>query len=147
NEGTAMMAVFSPPGVSLEESNRIGLLAEQKIMEVPEVKSVSRRTGRAEQDEHAMGVNVSEIDNDFKPGSKRSRQDILDDIRNRIGQIPGVNINLGQPISHLIDHTLSGVSAQIAIKIFGSELETLRAKAAETKAALEGVKGLVDLRI
>ena len=147
NEGTAMIAVFSPPGVSLAESNRIGLLAEKKIMEVPEVKSVSRRTGRAEQDEHAMAVNVSEIDVDFKSDSRRGRQQILDDIRDRLSQIPKVAINVGQPISHLIDHTLSGVSAQIAIKIVGPDLETLRAKAAETKSALEDVNGLVDLRI
>lgn len=147
NEGTAMIAVYSPPGVSLTESNRIGLWAENKILEVAEVKSVSRRTGRAEQDEHAMGVNVSEIDVDFKPHPKRKRQEILDDIRDRLSQIPGVGINVGQPISHLIDHTISGVSAQIAIKIFGSDLETLRAKAAETKMALAGTKGLVDLRV
>ncbi len=147
NEGTAMIAVFAPPGISLTEANRIGLLAEKKIMEVPEIKSVSRRTGRAEQDEHAMGVNVSEIDVDFKPGSTRSRDAILNDIRARAGQIPGVSINVGQPISHLIDHTLSGVSAQIAIKIFGEDLETLRAKAAEVKSTLEGTKGLVDLRV
>jgi len=147
NEGTAMVAVFSPPGVSLAESNRIGLLAEQKLMEVPEIKSVSRRTGRAEQDEHAMGVNVSEIDIDFNPKIKRNRQQILDDIRGRISEIPNVSINIGQPISHLIDHTLSGVSAQIAIKIFGPDLETLRAKAAETKTALESIQGLVDLRV
>lgn len=147
NEGTAMIAVFSPPGVSLAESNRIGLLAEQKIMEVAEVKSVSRRTGRAELDEHAMGVNVSEIDVDFHPRMKRTRAEVLDDLRARVGAIPGVGINVGQPISHLIDHTLSGVSAQIAIKIFGSDLETLRAKAAEVKTALDGTRGLVDLRM
>ncbi len=147
NEGTAMIAVFSPPGVSLTESNRIGLLAEQKILEVPEVKSASRRTGRAEQDEHAMGVNVSEIDVDFKPDSKRKRQEILDAIRERVGEIPGVAINVGQPISHLIDHMLSGVSAQIAIKIIGNDLETLRAKAAETMVALGSTAGLVDLRV
>lgn len=147
NEGTAMIAVFSPPGVSLNESNRIGLLAEQKIMEVPEIKSVSRRTGRAEQDEHAMGVNVSEIDVDFKPEAERSREEILDDIRSRVGTIPGIGINVGQPISHLIDHTLSGVSAQIAIKIFGQDLATLRGKAAEVQTALSEVEGLVDLRV
>jgi CzcA family heavy metal efflux pump len=147
NEGTAMIAVFASPGISLTEANRIGLEAEKKIMQVPEIKSVSRRTGRAEQDEHAMGVNVSEIDVDFKADSKRSRDEILSDIRERVSQIPGVSINVGQPISHLIDHTLSGVSAQIAIKIFGDDLETLRAKAAEVKTSLEGTEGLVDLRI
>jgi CzcA family heavy metal efflux pump len=147
NEGTAMIAVFSPPGISLSEANRIGLLAEQKILEVPEIKSVSRRTGRAEQDEHAMGVNVSEIDVDFKSGTSRSREVILGDIRSRVSQIPGIGLNVGQPISHLIDHTLSGVSAQIAIKVFGQDLGILRSKAAEVKAALSDVKGLVDLRV
>lgn len=147
NEGTAMVAVFSPAGISLAESNRIGLLAEEKILQVPEVKSVSRRTGRAELDEHAMGVNVSEIDVDFKPDPQRRREEILDDIRHRVGSISGVGVNVGQPLSHLIDHTLSGVSAQIAIKIFGSDLETLRAKAAEARSALQDVKGLVDLRV
>lgn len=147
NEGTAMIAVFSPPGISLNEANKIGLLAETRIMEVPEVKSVSRRTGRAEQDEHAMGVNVSEIDVDFKSDSTRAREQILDDIRERVSTIPGIGINVGQPISHLIDHTLSGVSAQIAIKIFGHDLSVLRAKAAEVKAAIQDVDGLVDLRM
>ena len=89
NEGTAMIAVFSPPGISLQEANRVGLEAEKKIMEVAEVKSVSRRTGRAEQDEHAMGLNVSEIDVDFKEGSGRSREEILGDIRARVGRFPG----------------------------------------------------------
>ena len=147
NEGTAMIAVFSPPGVSLGESNRIGLEAERRIMEVPEVKSVSRRTGRAEQDEHAMGVNVSEIDVDFHAKLSRGRAEILDDIRSRLANIPGVGINVGQPISHLIDHTLSGVSAQIAIKIFGPSLEDLRALAQATRNTIEKTRGLVDLRV
>lgn len=147
NEGTAMVAVFAPPGISLKESNRIGLLAEQKIMEIPEVISVSRRTGRAEKDEHAMGVNVSEIDIDFKKDVFRSRETILNDIRERVAQIPGIGVNVGQPISHLIDHTLSGVSAQIAIKLFGNELSVLRSKAAEIKNVLKDTPGLVDLRV
>lgn len=147
NEGTAMIAVFAPPGTSLKASNDIGNLAEQKILEIPEIKSVSRRTGRAEQDEHAMGVNVSEIDVDFKSDSKRSREEILDDIRSRMSTIPGVGINVGQPISHLIDHMLSGVSAQIAIKIFGEDLAILRGKAAEVRTNLQPVSGLVDLRV
>ena len=150
NEGTAMIAVFAPPGISLAESNRIGRLAEKKIMEVDEVVSVSRRTGRAERDEHAMGVNVSEIDVDFKKdieGNGRSREEILNDIRERVAQIPGIGVNVGQPISHLIDHTLSGVSSQIAIKLFGHELSTLRAKAAEIKTVLKDTVGLVDLRV
>lgn len=147
NEGTAMISAYSPPGVSLAESNRIGLLVENKILEVPEVKSVSRRTGRAEQDEHASGVNVSEIDVDFKSDIKRSREVILNDIRDRASMIPGIAINVGQPLSHLIDHTLSGVSAQIAIKIFGDDLAILRSKAQQLKKTIESVPGLVDLRV
>lgn len=147
NEGTAMIAVFGPPGISLNEANRIGLEAERKILEVAEIKSVSRRTGRAEQDEHAMGVNVSEIDVDFKTDTTRSREEILNDIRARVATIPGVGVNVGQPISHLIDHTMSGVSAQIAIKVFGPDLTVLRAKGAEIKNALAETKGLVDLRL
>lgn len=147
NEGTAMIAVFSPPGTSLEESNKIGLLAEKKILEVPEVKSVSRRTGRSERDEHAMGVNVSEIDVDFEQKVSRSREEILNSIREKLSSIPKIGINVGQPISHLMDHTLSGVSAQIAIKIFGEDLDTLRLKAAELKSIISEVHGVVDLQV
>lgn len=147
NEGTAMIAIFSTPGTSLEESNKIGLLAEQKILEVAEVKSVSRRTGRSERDEHAMGVNVSEIDVDFKSNVSRSREEILNSIREKLSTIPKIGVNVGQPISHLMDHTLSGVSAQIAIKIFGEDLGTLRLKAAELKNIISEVHGIVDLQV
>ena len=151
NEGTAMIAVVAPPGISLTASNKIGVNAEAIILSVPEVKSVSRRTGRAELDEHAAGVNVSEIDVDFKPtknGSQREREDILNDIRDKLKErIPGVGVNVGQPISHLIDHMLSGVSAAIAIKIFGQDLATLREKSMEVQAAIADTPGLVDLRI
>ncbi|MCB0420606.1 MAG: efflux RND transporter permease subunit [Bdellovibrionales bacterium] len=147
NEGTAMIAVFSPPGTSLEESNRIGLVAEKRILEVPEVKSVSRRTGRSERDEHAMGVNVSEVDVDFKKDIKRSREEILNSIREKLATIPNIGVNVGQPISHLMDHTLSGVSAQIAIKIFGEDLDILRLKAAELKETISDIKGIVDLQV
>ncbi len=107
-----MVAVYSPAGISLAESNRIGLLAEQKILEVPEVKSVSRRTGELSKMNTPWVVNVSEIDVDFKSKYKRSRAQVLDDIRARVGSLPGVSINVGQPLSHLIDHMLSGVSSQ-----------------------------------
>ncbi len=147
NEGTAMIAIFSPPGINLDESNRVGGLAEEKILQVAEVKSVSRRTGRSERDEHAMGVNVSEIDVDFHKNVNRSREAILNDIRSKLSEIPGIGINVGQPISHLMDHTLSGVSAQIAIKIFGQDLDVLRLKAAELKDTISGTKGLVDLQV
>ncbi|MFW7380915.1 MAG: efflux RND transporter permease subunit [Oligoflexus sp.] len=148
NEGTAMIAVFAAPGTSLKASDRIGLAAELEIMKTPEIISVSRRTGRAEQDEHAMAVNISEIDVDFQADMKRSRDEVLDDIRKRVETIEGVQgVNVGQPLSHLIDHMLSGVSSQIAIKLFGPDLQTLRAKAAEIKRKIQDVPGLVDLRV
>lgn len=147
NEGTAMVAVAAAPGVSLEESNEIGAKAEAIMLSTPEIKSVSRRTGRAELDEHAMGVNVSEIDVDFHPGG-RPREVVLNEIRaNLKAQIPGVGVNVGQPISHLIDHMLSGVNAALAIKIFGPDLATLREKAIELEAAVKETPGLVDLRV
>lgn len=147
NEGTAMIAIIAPPGISLTESNNIGLTAEKIILETPEVKHVSRRTGRAELDEHAAGVNVSEIDVDFKP-SNRSRDTILNEIRLKLKEnLPDIGVNVGQPISHLMDHMLSGVNAAIAIKIFGQDLAILREKSIELKEAIENINGLVDLRI
>ncbi len=147
NEGTAMVAVIAPPGTSLTESNRLGLEAEKLLMQVPEVKTVARRTGRAELDEHAEGVNVSELDVDFHKNSKRSREEILGDMREKLEQVPGVGINIGQPISHRIDHLLSGVNAQIAMKIYGPDLQVLRTKAAELKDLVVKVPGLVDLQV
>lgn len=147
NEGTAMISLIAPPGTSLTESNRIGVQAESLILQAPEVKSVSRKTGRAEMDEHAMGVNVSEVDVDFYEGG-RPREVVLNEIRTRLKEtIPGIGVNVGQPISHLIDHMLSGVSAALAIKVFGPDLATLREKAYEIQAAIDGVNGLVDLRV
>ena len=146
NEGTATISMMAQPGISLEESNKLGHLAETLILKTPEVKSVSRRTGRAEQDEHAEGVHSSEVDVDFKEDG-RSREVVLAEIRKNLSAIDGVFINLGQPISHRLDHLLSGVRAQIAIKVFGPDLSTLRATAAEIKKALEGIKGLVDLQV
>lgn len=147
NEGTAMTALAAPPGISLTESNRLGQQAELVMMQTPEVKSVSRRTGRAELDEHAMGVNISEIDVDFKSGG-RDRETVLNEIRDRLTEkFPQLGISVGQPLSHLIDHMLSGVSAALAIKIFGSDLQTLREKAIEVQTAIDGTPGLVDLRV
>lgn len=146
NEGTATISMMAQPGISLDESNKLGLRAETLILKSPEVKSVSRRTGRAEQDEHAEGVHSSEIDVDFKDGG-RPREIVLSEIRKNLSSIEDVFINVGQPISHRLDHLLSGVRAQIAIKVFGSDLATLRAKAAEIKKTIEGTKGLVDLQI
>jgi CzcA family heavy metal efflux pump len=146
NEGTATITVLAQPGTSLTESNRIGTEAEKLIMKSPEVSSVSRRTGRAEQDEHAEGVHSSEIDVDFKVKG-RPRQIVLQEIRVNLSKLQNVYVNLGQPISHRLDHLLSGVKAQIALKIFGPDLNILRQKASEINIALEGTKGLVDLQI
>jgi Cu(I)/Ag(I) efflux system membrane protein CusA/SilA len=145
NEGTATVSVLAAPGVSLDASNELGTNAEKLILSVPEVVSVARRTGRAELDEHAEGVHSSEIDVDFK-SSSRPREIVLDEMRRKLETIPGVFTNIGQPISHRLDHLLSGVRAQIAIKVFGPDLAILRSKAAEIKKTIEETKGLVDLQ-
>ncbi len=146
NEGTATINVLSQPGISLNESNLAGTQAEELILSVPEVKSVARRTGRAELDEHAEGVHYSEIDVDFKKEG-RPREIVLNEIRTKLETLPNVYSSVGQPISHRLDHLLSGVRAQIAIKVFGPDLKTLRMKASEIFKNLEGLPGLVDLQI
>lgn len=147
NEGTATISVLAQPGISLAESNKMGTDIENILLTIPEVKSVARRTGRAELDEHAEGVHSSEIDVDFKENTARAREDVLAEIRSKLTAIQGININIGQPISHRLDHLLSGVRAQIAIKIFGTDFKILRAKAAEISNLLEGTQGLVDLQV
>ncbi|HYD68556.1 efflux RND transporter permease subunit [Azospirillum sp.] len=145
NEGTLTISMVLNPGISLAESNRVGLAAERLIMQVPEVKSVGRRTGRAELDEHAEGVHSSEIDVDLAP-SERSRAEVLADVRGRLAALP-VSVNIGQPISHRLDHMLSGVRAQVALKIYGEELDTLRSLAGQFQQKLSGIPGLVDLQV
>jgi heavy-metal exporter, HME family len=144
NEGTLDVSLQYNPGISLRESNRLGLVAERLLMNVPEVTSVGRRTGRAELDEHAEGVHFSEIDIDLKP-STRSRAQVLADVRARLAVLPAA-VSVGQPIAHRMDHMLSGIRAEIAIKVFGENLDTLRDLAETLRQKLTGVKGLADLQ-
>jgi CzcA family heavy metal efflux pump len=146
NEGTLNINANLPPGTSLEESNRVGNLIERELHQVPEVVSTTRRTGRAELDEHAAGVNTSEIEVVTTP-QDRSHAEFMEDVRTRLGRIPGVAVEVGQPISHRIDHMLSGTRAQIAIKLFGPDLNILRSKAKEIEAQMQGVEGVVDLLV
>lgn len=146
NEGTLTINVLAQPGTSLSESNRIGTISEKLIMEVPEVASTGRRTGRAELDEHAEGVHYTEIDVDLKK-SDRSREEILADIRSKMSVVPGVSVNVGQPISHRLDHLQSGVRAQIAVKLFGDDLSVLRSKAEEIRNVMQTVEGSTDVQI
>ncbi len=145
NEGTLTISLTFNPGISLSESHRIGLIAEKLLLEVPDVKTVGRRTGRAELDEHAEGVHSSEIDVDLKK-AKRSREAILTDVRGKLAVLPAT-INAGQPISHRLDHLLSGVRAEIALKIYGDDLDSLRSLAETLRGKLSKVAGLVDLQL
>lgn len=146
NEGSFTINVSTLPGISIEESDRIGRKAEELILSVPEIQTVARKTGRAELDEHALGTNVSEIEAPYKL-SGRSRQEVSHELREKLGRLPGCNIEIGQPISHRIDAMLSGTEAQVAIKLFGSDLSTLYNKGIEIKNAVKGIPGVVDVNI
>ncbi|MBI4755705.1 MAG: efflux RND transporter permease subunit [Betaproteobacteria bacterium] len=145
NEGTLTINVLLNPGTSLAQSNAVGAQAERLLLTVPEVAMVSRRTGRAELDEHAEGVHYTEIDADLKPGG-RPREEVIGDIRARLATLP-VAASVGQPISHRLDHLLSGVRAQMAVKIFGDDLDTLRGQAADLAARLAKIPGVADLQV
>jgi CzcA family heavy metal efflux pump len=145
NEGSLVLSLLFTPGTSLAEANRMGSVAERLIGQVPEVTQVGRRTGRAELDEHAEGVHSSEIDVDLKR-STRDREAIMADIRDKLASLPAA-VAIGQPISHRLDHLLSGVRAQIAIKIFGDDIDTLRGLAEQMRVGLTGAHGLVDLTV
>ena len=145
NEGTLTVNVLLNPGTSLAESNRIATLAEQLVMQVAEVTQVGRRTGRAELDEHAEGVHYTEMEVDLK-ASERNREQIIADIRSRLAVLPAVT-SVGQPISHRLDHLLSGVRAQIALKVYGDDLDTLRGLAADLRGRLAKIPGVTDLQI
>ena len=172
NEGTLVIAAEAPPSTSLEESNRLGTLIEKTLLEIPEVTHVSRRTGRAELDEHAENVNFSEIDVGLmepdrpRPGFffavmraipglhgfgvervGRRREIVLDEVRDKLSEMPGVLCNIGQPISHRLDHIMSGIRSQIAVKLYGPELAELRRQAVEIRDLMADVPGVVDLRV
>jgi Cu/Ag efflux pump CusA len=146
NEGTLTINVVTLPGTSLEESNRLGQMVESIMLSFPEVKSTARRTGRAELDEHAQGVEAAEIDVGLKM-QKRSKEEFLQELRRALTAVPGMNITIGQPISHRIDHMLSGTRANIAVKIFGDDLRRLRTVAQQVRDTMAKVPGVVDLAI
>jgi CzcA family heavy metal efflux pump len=147
NEGSFTVNLSAPAGTSLEESNRIGTRAEELLMQVPEVQYVSRRTGRAELDEHVEPVSNSEIEVELIKDPERSRDEILADIREKLAILGGVSVNIGQPISHRLDHLLSGVRAQVAIKLYGNDLTLLRSSSGDIKTTIEEIEGVVDVQV
>lgn len=146
NEGSFTINVSSLPGISLEESDKIGRRAEELLLQVPEIQTVARKTGRAELDEHALGVNVSEIEAPFEL-KDRTRAEVTNDVREKLSTISGANIEIGQPISHRIDAMLSGTEANIAIKLFGTDLNRMFQIGNQIKDAVKGIEGLVDLKV
>ena len=146
NEGSLTINISTMPGISLEESDNMGRMAEKILLDIPEIQTVARKTGRAELDEHALGVNVSEMEAPFEL-DKRSRDEFLADVRRRLGELKGVNIEIGQPISHRIDAMLSGTKANIAIKLFGNDLNKLYNIGGQIKEAIQGIDGIADLTL
>ena len=146
NEGSFTINVATLPGISLEESDKIGRRAEELLLTIPEIQTVGRKTGRAELDEHALGVNVSEIEAPFILGD-RSKAELVADVREKLGTLPGTNIEVGAPISHRIDAMLSGTRASIAIKVFGTDLNKMYQIGNRIKSAVEGVEGIADLNV
>ena len=146
NEGSLTINISTMPGISLEESDNMGRMAEKILLDIPEIQTVARKTGRAELDEHALGVNVSEMEAPFEL-DKRSRDEFLADVRQRLGELKGVNIEIGQPISHRIDAMLSGTKANIAIKLFGNDLNKLYNIGGQIKEAIQGIDGIADLTL
>lgn len=146
NEGSFTIGVSTLPGVSLDESDRIGRMAEQALLEIPEIQVVGRKTGRAELDEHALGVNNSEIEAPYVL-KDRSKEELIADVRHRMADIPGVSVEVGSPITHRIDAMLSGTRANIAIKLFGTDLNRMFAVANQIKEAVEDVEGIADLTV
>jgi len=145
NEGSLTVELNATPGITLADSTRLGTIAEKLLLAIPEVAAVGRRTGRAELDEHAQGIETTEIDVRLKP-SDRSRADIVSDIRSSLGVLP-VALNIGQPVSHRIDHLLSGVRAEVVVKVFGPDLDTADAIAAWLQAEMAAIPGLADVQV
>ena len=146
NEGSLTINVSTLPGISLEESERIGTIAEKIILTEPEINTVARKTGRAELDEHSLGVNVSEIEAPYTL-TNRTKSELVRELRHKLSEIPGINIEIGQPISHRIDAMLSGTEAQIAIKVFGDDLEQLHKIGNKIKSVAAEVPGIVDINV
>ncbi len=146
NEGSLTVSVVSPPGIPLTESDRLGNQVEEALLSFPEVLSTSRRTGRAEKDEHVQGVNASEMEVVLAPlGKGRSKDELVSEMRRAVATVPGTTVSFGQPISHRIDHMISGSKTNLAVKIFGPDLAVLRSLAARIEQILGGVSGIVDL--
>jgi len=147
NEGAVQINILLPPGTSLNTSEKIAQKVEERLKRIKDLKAFVRKTGRAELDEHAVTVNISEIIASYDPHTRRSREEILEDLREALADIPGIVTSVEQPLAHLISHMLSGVKAQVGIKLYGEHLEVLRRKAKEIEQAIAGVEGVTDLQV